>query len=108
MIGDAIAGKKIRDETIEISESSTKLIRILDTLSSWIDDIKPVEQQQRFGNKAFRDWHNKLCNVSFLHSMETKSTFLPYHVKKNHSTFVVDTLKVMLLPLLDIEITVDY
>ena len=82
MIGDAIAGKKIRDETIEISESSTKLIRILDTLSSWIDDIKPVEQQQRFGNKAFRDWHNKLCNVSFLHSMETKSTFLPYHVKR--------------------------
>ena len=26
-----------------------------------------------------------------------KSTFLPYHVKKNHSTLKVDTLKVMLL-----------
>ncbi len=29
--------------------------------------------------------------VSFLHSMEKKSTFLPYHVKKNHSTLEVDT-----------------
>ena len=34
--------------------------------------------------------------ISFLHSMEKKSTFLPY-VKKNHSTLEVDTFKVMLL-----------
>ena len=33
-----------------------------------------------------------------------KSTFLPCHVKKNHSTLEVDTFKVMLL--LDIEITI--
>ena len=33
----------------------------------------------------------------FLHSMEKKSTFLPYHVKKNHSTLEVDTFKVILL-----------
>ena len=26
-----------------------------------------------------------------------KSTFLPYHVKKNHSTLEVDTFKVILL-----------
>ena len=45
-----------------------------------------------------------------------KLTFLPYHVKKNHSTLELDTFKVMLLlsylahdfksPLLDIEITI--
>ena len=37
---------------------------LLDTLSKWIDEIKPAEQQQRFGNKAFRDWHAKLKNES--------------------------------------------
>ena len=34
---------------------------------------------------------------TFLHSMEKKSAFLPYHVKMNHSTLEVDTFKVMLL-----------
>ena len=29
--------------------------------------------------------------------MEKKSTFLPYHVKKHHSTLEMDTFKVMLL-----------
>ena len=48
--------------------------------------------------------------------MGKKSTFLPYHVKKNHSTLEVDTFKVMLLlsylahdfksPLLGIEIII--
>ena len=37
----------------------------------------------------------------FLHSMEKKgrrkSTFLPYHVKKHHSTLEMDTFKIMLL-----------
>ena len=33
----------------------------------------------------------------FLHSMEKKSTFLPYRVKKHHSTLEMDTFKVMSL-----------
>ena len=58
----------------------------------------------------------EMSQEPFLHSMEKKSTFLPYHAKKNHSTLEVDTFKVMLLPsylahdfkspLLDIEITI--
>ena len=64
-IGDAIAGKRIREESIEMSESSVKLVQLLETLSNWVDNIKPVEQQQRFGNKAFKEWHNKLTNVRF-------------------------------------------
>ena len=38
--------------------------------------------------------------LTFLHSAEKsrlKSTFLPYHVKKHHSTLEMDTFKVMLL-----------
>ena len=48
MIGEAISGKKIRDETIEKSEAVNKTLEMLDTLSSWIDEIKLEEQHQRF------------------------------------------------------------
>ena len=64
-IGDAISGKRIREESIEMSESTVKLVHLLETLSNWIDNIKPVEQQQRFGNRAFKEWHCKLTDVRF-------------------------------------------
>ena len=65
-IGDAIKGKKIRDIKIsEIPEESVikGLLRVLEILDSWINEIPPAEQQQRFGNKAFRDWHLRLEQV---------------------------------------------
>ena len=64
MIGDAIANKKIRDESVEKSLEVTKFVDLLENLSNWIDEIKPVEQRQRFGNKAFKEWHSKLMDVS--------------------------------------------
>lgn len=36
------------------------IVYALDQLSMWIDDIPPVEQPQRFGNKAFRLFYTKL------------------------------------------------
>jgi serine/threonine-protein phosphatase 2A activator len=33
---------------------------LLDTLKAWIDDIPPLESPQRFGNRAFRDWMQRL------------------------------------------------
>ena len=38
-------------------------MKILDTMSGWVDDIPPIDQPQRFGNKAFRQWHDKLKEV---------------------------------------------
>ncbi len=29
-------------------------------MSCWADEVEPTEQQQRFGNRAFRDWHARL------------------------------------------------
>ena len=29
-------------------------------MSKWIDEIPPIQQPQRFGNKAFRDWTARL------------------------------------------------
>ena len=64
MIGDAICGKKIRGENIKQSENIGKLLGTLDQLSNWIDEIQPMEQQQRFGNKAFRDWYDRVTKLS--------------------------------------------
>jgi len=64
MIGEAISGKKIRDDKIEKSEAVLKTLEMLETLSQWADEIKLEEQQQRFGNQAFRTWHNRLKDQS--------------------------------------------
>ena len=36
---------------------------LLDTLKGWVDEIPPLLQPQRFGNKAFKIWHDKLHQV---------------------------------------------
>ena len=41
--------------------------------------------------------YGNICEDIFLHSMEKKSTFIPYHIKKHHSTLEMDTYKGMLL-----------
>eukprot|EP00190_Bangiopsis_sp_CCMP1999_P000162 CAMPEP_0198728538 /NCGR_PEP_ID=MMETSP1475-20131203/9919_1 /TAXON_ID= ORGANISM="Unidentified sp., Strain CCMP1999" /NCGR_SAMPLE_ID=MMETSP1475 /ASSEMBLY_ACC=CAM_ASM_001111 /LENGTH=297 /DNA_ID=CAMNT_0044490937 /DNA_START=197 /DNA_END=1087 /DNA_ORIENTATION=- len=37
-----------------------KIVEVLDELAKYIDDIPPVKQPTRFGNKAYRTWHEKL------------------------------------------------
>ena len=51
-----------------------KLIALLDTAEGWIADLPPVEQPQRFGNKAFRDWFKKLQQVNVFFSWLLTST----------------------------------
>lgn len=58
-LNDAVKGKKISD-TYPISETVEKLINLLNTLDKWIDEIPPIDQPQRFGNKAFRDFFKRL------------------------------------------------
>ena len=64
-VGDAIKGLKIRDFSKQNLESVQGLVDLLKTLSDWIDEIPPLQQEQRFGNKAFRDWYTKLQKVSY-------------------------------------------
>ena len=66
-IGDAIKGKKIRDVKVEELDKQSVLvgiINLLEELDKWVTEFPPAEQQQRFGNKAFRDWHERLEQVS--------------------------------------------
>ena len=39
------------------------MVELLETLDRWIDEIPPIEQPQRFGNKAFKTFYNKLKDV---------------------------------------------
>lgn len=48
-----------------------KLLQIIDTLSLWVDEIKPIGQPQRFGNKAFTKWWKRVEEVSFLHCIHS-------------------------------------
>jgi len=37
---------------------------MLETLNSYIAECPPTDQPQRFGNKAFRSWFEKLQQVT--------------------------------------------
>jgi len=60
-VGESVRGKKTTDEC-HVSEITSKVIGLLETVSGWIDEIPPIEQPQRFGNKAYRTWHEKLVD----------------------------------------------
>ena len=64
-VGDTIKGKKIRDIKVDKHDESVVvgLINLFEELDKWISEIPLVEQQQRFGNKAFREWHDRLKQV---------------------------------------------
>ncbi|XP_012824572.1 serine/threonine-protein phosphatase 2A activator isoform X2 [Xenopus tropicalis] len=53
-----------------------KLMSLLDTLNRWIDEMPPVDQPSRFGNKAFRTWYAKLDKEA----ENLVSTVIPVHL----------------------------
>lgn len=48
---------------IVLLKASKKLTDMLETMDTWIGEIPPIDQPQRFGNKAFRTWCGKLEEV---------------------------------------------
>ena len=58
-LNESIKGRPLR-ENFHVSEPVLKISAVLGMLDTWIDEIPPVEQPQRFGNKAFKDWLSKL------------------------------------------------
>ncbi|CAO3692632.1 unnamed protein product [Umbelopsis ramanniana] len=59
LLNTSVSNKKISDPCHE-SENTKKVLRLLDIISGWIDDIPPALNAQRFGNKAFRIWLAKV------------------------------------------------
>ncbi|GFO49602.1 serine/threonine-protein phosphatase 2a activator [Plakobranchus ocellatus] len=58
-LNEAVKNKKISDE-YPVSEITRNVMGILETIEKWIDEIPPVDQPQRFGNKAFRTLFGRL------------------------------------------------
>ncbi|KAI9327710.1 phosphotyrosyl phosphate activator [Zopfochytrium polystomum] len=58
LVNLAVTGKKNEDARAEAR--IVKLVAMLDQVEAWIADIPPQESPQRFGNKAFRTWHQRL------------------------------------------------
>lgn len=58
-LNDAVKGKKLRDPCV-VSKPIEELLAVLETFSKWVDEIPPLDQPQRYGNKAFRIWFDKI------------------------------------------------
>lgn len=63
-VNEAVQGAKISDAVAQSNERIGSLVHLLERLDGWIDEIPPVQQPQRFGNKAFRLWFQKLTDES--------------------------------------------
>ena len=49
--------------TLQCHQTIGKLTVLLDTVDQWITDTPPVPQQGRFGNVAFRTFHQRIVQV---------------------------------------------
>ncbi|KAE9593137.1 putative peptidylprolyl isomerase [Lupinus albus] len=58
-LSDSVRGRKISDPC-HVSQTVTAIVSILETLTLWVDEIPPVQQAARYGNIAYRTWHEKL------------------------------------------------
>ncbi|MES1920813.1 Serine/threonine-protein phosphatase 2A activator 2 [Bonamia ostreae] len=63
---------------IKESEYSNILMNVLNDLNNWIDEIPPMKMEMRYGNKSFRNWHQKLENEfdNLFSNFASKSHFL--------------------------------
>ncbi|XP_029052707.1 serine/threonine-protein phosphatase 2A activator-like [Osmia bicornis bicornis] len=58
-LNQAVQGKALNVEC-QPSPIIDNIIQMLNEFDAWITEIPPTEQPQRFGNKSFRIWHERL------------------------------------------------
>lgn len=54
----------------------TSVVSIIETLASFVDEIPPAPQSSRYGNVAYRTWHERMSDAA--HSFMMR--FLPDHL----------------------------
>ncbi|KAK3783629.1 hypothetical protein RRG08_063029 [Elysia crispata] len=62
-LNEAVKNKKISDE-YPVSQEIEKMVGLLETIDGWIAETPPIDQPQRFGNKAFRTIYSRLKEES--------------------------------------------
>ena len=73
---ESVLGMKLSSE-FDCSEPIQKFITFMTQLSTMIDQVPPIQQPMRYGNKAFRDWHLQLIS----RTNEFLADLLPTHLK---------------------------
>lgn len=64
-LAEAVKGLPITPERRAAASGMVQAMAgMLDEMERWVDDIPPLAQPMRFGNKAFRQWHERLCERS--------------------------------------------
>lgn len=64
-LSQSVLRKKISDPLpVPISRTLDSLLAFLDTLSVWVDEIPPFPHPGRYGNPAFRMWHQRLQDTA--------------------------------------------
>ncbi|KAL7648060.1 UNVERIFIED_CONTAM: hypothetical protein RMT77_001677 [Armadillidium vulgare] len=58
-MNESVRGKKLSYEC-HVSTVVKSLSSFLDVINDWIDECPPIDQPQRYGNKAFRQFYEKL------------------------------------------------
>ena len=48
---------------IELNNNIRKIVDIFEILNKTIDETPPVQESSRFGNRAFRDWLEKITTI---------------------------------------------
>ncbi|KAI8089396.1 uncharacterized protein BX664DRAFT_280307 [Halteromyces radiatus] len=59
LLNQSVLGKKVSDIQ-SVSPQVQQILDLLDILDTWINDFPPLHNPQRFGNKAFRQWLQKV------------------------------------------------
>eukprot|EP00211_Chloroparvula_japonica_P016995 CAMPEP_0119137430 /NCGR_PEP_ID=MMETSP1310-20130426/23589_1 /TAXON_ID=464262 /ORGANISM="Genus nov. species nov., Strain RCC2339" /LENGTH=282 /DNA_ID=CAMNT_0007128517 /DNA_START=14 /DNA_END=860 /DNA_ORIENTATION=- len=54
-----VQSKKLSDE-VHVSPVLERLIGVLEEMEVWLQEIPPIQQPMRYGNKAFRDYGDRL------------------------------------------------
>ncbi|POM80534.1 Strumpellin, partial [Phytophthora palmivora] len=58
-LNESIKSKRISSE-YEVSPNVQKAVDLVNEINSWIDEIPPIQQPMRFGNKAFRTFYDRV------------------------------------------------
>ncbi|CAH9138365.1 unnamed protein product [Cuscuta epithymum] len=79
-LSESIRSHKLSDPC-PVSIEVSALVSIIQTLISYVDEIPPAPQSSRYGNIAYRTWHERLCS-------DAKSFMIQFLPPELHSATV--------------------
>lgn len=76
-LSSKVVGKKVSDVAEDQSDLINSLLGVVKALSTFVDEIPAVAHTMRYGNPAYRDWHQRMCSQSGT----MIESILPQHLK---------------------------